>query len=49
MIAGIRLVRDRQVSVQGVPTGKDIGESVDLANEIYNRVFKKVPERTESK
>jgi hypothetical protein len=28
-----------------VPTGKAIEESVDLAYEIFNRVFRKVPER----
>jgi hypothetical protein len=27
------------------PTGKAIEESVDLAYEIYNLVFRKVPER----
>ena len=31
-----------------VPTGKAIEESVDLAYEIYNRVFRRVPERIES-
>jgi hypothetical protein len=33
------------VNVQVVPTGKAIEESVDLAYEIFNRVFRKVPER----
>jgi len=42
-IAGIRLARERQVNVRVVPTGKAIEESVDLAYEIYNRVFRKVP------
>lgn len=45
LIAGIRLARERQVNVQVVPTGKAIEESVDLAYEIFNRVFRKVPER----
>jgi hypothetical protein len=45
LIAGIRLARERQVNVRVVPTGKAIEESVDLAHEIYNRVFRKVPER----
>jgi hypothetical protein len=45
LIAGIRLARERQVNVRVVPTGKAIEESVDLAHEIYNRVFRKVPEK----
>jgi hypothetical protein len=45
IIAGLRLARERQVNVRVVPTGKAIEESVDLAYEIYNRVFRKVPER----
>ena len=44
LIAGIRLARERQVNVQFVPTGKAIEESVDLAHEIYNRFFRKVPQ-----
>jgi hypothetical protein len=28
-----------------VPTGKGIEETVDLAYEIFNRVFRRVPER----
>jgi hypothetical protein len=45
LIAGIRLARERQVNLRVVPTGKAIEESVDLAHEIYNRVFRKVPEQ----
>lgn len=45
IIAGLRLARERQVNVRVVPTGKAIEESVDLAYEIFNRVFRKVPER----
>jgi hypothetical protein len=44
MIAGIRLAREKQVHVRVVPTSAAIDESVDLAYEIYNRVFRKVPE-----
>jgi hypothetical protein len=44
LIAGIRLARERQVNVRVVPTGKAIEESVDLAYEIFNRVFRRVPE-----
>jgi hypothetical protein len=45
LIAGIRLAREKQVNVRVIPTGVGIEESVDLAHEIYNRVFRKVPER----
>ena len=45
LIAGIRLARERQVNVRVVPTGKAIEESVDLAYEIFNRVFRRVPKR----
>lgn len=34
-----------QVNVRVVPTGKAIEESVDLAHEIFNRVFRRVPDR----
>jgi len=44
LIAGIRLARERQVNVRVIPTSHAIEESVDLAHEIYNRVFRKVPE-----
>jgi hypothetical protein len=44
LIAGIRLAREKQVNVRVVPTSHAIDESVDLAHEIYNRVFRKVPE-----
>lgn len=45
LIAGIRLTRERQVNIQVVPTSKAIEESIDLAHEIYNRVFRKVPQK----
>jgi hypothetical protein len=45
LIAGIRLARERQVNVRVIPTSTAINESVDLAYEIHNRVFRKVPER----
>lgn len=47
LIAGIRLARERQVNVRVRPTSAAIDESVDLAHEIYNRVFRKVPEKVE--
>jgi len=45
LIAGIRLAREKQVNVRVVPTGTAIAESVELAFEIYNRVFRKVPQQ----
>jgi hypothetical protein len=45
LIAGIRLARERQVNIRVVPTRQAIDESVDLAHEIFNRVFRKVPEQ----
>ena len=45
LIAGIRLARERQVSIRVVPIRQAIEESVDLAHEIFNRVFRKVPEQ----
>jgi hypothetical protein len=45
LIAGIRLARERKVNVRVVPTRQAIEESVDLAHEVYNRVFRKVPEK----
>jgi len=45
LIAGIRLARERQVNIRVVQTGQAIEESVDLAHEIFNSVFRKVPEQ----
>jgi hypothetical protein len=45
LIAGIRLARQSQVNARVVPTRAAIEESVDLAHEIYNSVFRKVPPR----
>ena len=44
-VAVLRLARERQVNVRLRPTREAIEESVDLAHEIYNRVFRKVPEK----
>ena len=49
LIAGIRLAREKQVHVRVIPTSNAIDESVDLAHEIYNRVFRKVPQRLNEK
>jgi hypothetical protein len=43
IIAGLRLARERQVNVRVIPTRQAIEESVDLAHEVFNRVFRKVP------
>jgi len=45
LIAGIRLAREKQVNVRVIPTSQAINESVDLAHEIFNRVFRRVPEQ----
>jgi len=47
LIAGIRLARERQVNIRVIPTSHAIEESVELAHEIYNRVFRKVPEKVQ--
>jgi len=46
MIAGIRLAREKQVNVRVTPASHAIDESVELAHEIFNRVFRKVPEKS---
>ena len=48
LIAGIRLAREKQVNVRVVPTSNGVDESVELAHEIYCRVFRKVPEKMSS-
>ena len=45
LIAGIRMARERQVNVRVIPTSTAINESVERAHEIFNRVFRKVPEK----
>lgn len=49
LIAGIRLARENQVNYRVLPTSRAIDESVDLAHEIFNRVFRKVPQKLEQK
>jgi hypothetical protein len=44
-IAGLRLARQNQVNVRVRPTEVAIDESVDLAHEIFNRVFRKTYKR----
>jgi len=45
----LRLAREKQVNVRVIPTSTAIEESVDLAHEIFNRVFRRVPDRVEAK
>jgi hypothetical protein len=47
IIAGLRLARERQVNTRVIPTRQAIEESVDLSHEIFNQVFRKVPEKLE--
>jgi len=49
VIAGLRLAREKQVNVRVRPTGEAIEESVDLAHEIFNRVFRKTYRRLEER
>jgi hypothetical protein len=49
LIAGIRLAREKQVNVRVIPTSQAVNESVDLAYEIFNRVFRNAPERIKEK
>jgi hypothetical protein len=46
IIAGLRLAREKQVNVRVIPTSHAIDESVDLAHEIFNRVFRKAYQRS---
>ena len=48
VVAGLRLAREKQVNVRVIPTITAIEESVDLAHEIFNRVFRKVPAKLEN-
>jgi hypothetical protein len=45
LIVGIRLAREKQVNVRVIPTSHAIYESIEMAHEIFNRVFRKVPEK----
>lgn len=42
---GHRLGRERQVNARVIPTRQAIEESVDLAHEVFNLVFRRVPEQ----
>jgi hypothetical protein len=49
LIAGMRLAREKQVNVRVIPMIHAIEESVDLAHEIFSKVFRKVPEHLAGK
>ena len=44
---GLRLAREKQVNTRVIPMRDAIEESVDLSHEIFNRVFRRVPEKIE--
>lgn len=44
LTAGIRLARASRLNVRAVPTIMRIDELVEVAQEIYRRVFSKVPQ-----
>jgi hypothetical protein len=41
----MRLAREKQVNTRVIPTSHAIDESVDVAPEILNRVFRNAPEK----
>jgi hypothetical protein len=43
IIAGLRLARERQVNVRVIPIRDAVEESVELAHDIYSRVFRIMP------
>ena len=45
VIAGIRLARESQVNTRVLPTIKAVEESCELSLEIFNRIFRKVPQK----
>jgi hypothetical protein len=49
IIAGLRLAREKQVNIRVIPTSHAIDESVDMAHEIFNRVFRKAYQRLSQK
>jgi hypothetical protein len=47
--AGIRLAKENQVNVRVIPTSNAVDQSVELAHEIFNQVFRKVPQKLQEK
>jgi hypothetical protein len=48
IIAGLRLARQNQVNVRVVPISIAVAESVELAHDIYSRVFRMMPKAMEN-
>jgi hypothetical protein len=49
LIAGIRLAREKQVNIRVIPIRTAIGESIEMAHEIYAQVFRNVPRQMRDK
>jgi hypothetical protein len=49
IIAGLRLARERQVNVRVIPISTAVDESVELAHDIYSRVFRIMPKAMEKR
>ena len=49
IIAGLRLAREKQVNTRVILTRQAMEESVDLAHETFNKVFRKIPEQLNGK
>jgi hypothetical protein len=47
ILAGLRLAREKQVNVRVVPIREAVAESVELAHDIYSRVFRVMPKAME--
>jgi hypothetical protein len=47
IIVGLRLARQNQVNVRVIPIRDAVGESVELAQDIYSHVFCKIPKAVE--
>ena len=47
IIAGLRLARQNQVNVRVIPISVAVAESIELAHDIYSRVFRKMPKAME--
>jgi hypothetical protein len=48
IIAGLRLAREKQVNVRVIPSTA-VDESIDLANEIFDRVFRRAYQKLGTK
>jgi hypothetical protein len=47
IIAGLRLARHNQVNVGVIPIRDAVDESIELAQDIYSRVFRMMPKAME--